>query len=128
MTAPIVTLSALTTMCSVSGRTIWRSMVHVVAGGGEVVGAPLATGRTAPGPVYVPTISKLWAVARPSEAPFSSARVVGCPRSKGRSQEVSADSTPSTAAAATSARAPFLAVENELENAKAFGSVTGCIL
>src|SRR5207245_10058211 len=125
MVAASFTVSALTPMCSASGRTTWRSMVHVVAGGGELVRAPLATGRTAPGPVYVPTISKLWAVARPSEAPFSRARVVGCARSKGRSQD---ESAVSTAAAATSARAPFRAVENERENAKAFGSVTGCIL
>src|SRR4029077_8569868 len=124
MIASSLTLSALTTRCSVSGRTICRSIVHVVSGAGPLVRAPLATGREAPGPVNEPMISKLCAVVSPLEAPVSRARVVGCPRSNGRSHEESA----AHVVAPTTVAKALRGVQNELEFAKALGPVTGCIL
>src|SRR5260370_14663400 len=125
MIASSLTLPALTSRCSVPGGAICRLIGRVVSGAGALVRAPLATDRAAPGPVYEPMTSKLCAVVRPSEAPVSRARVVGWPRSKGRSHEESAASVIAPATVATKLlRRP----QNELEFAKAIGSVTGCIL
>src|SRR5258708_39693483 len=124
MIAVSLTVPALATRCSVSGRAICRSIVHVVSGAGPLVRAPLATGRAAPGPLYEPMTSKLCAVVRPSEAPVSRARVVGWPRSKGRSHE---ESAASVIAPATVATKLLRRVQNELEFTKAIGPGTGCL-
>src|SRR5258707_15339239 len=125
MIASSLTLPALTTRCSVSGRAICRSIVQVVSGAGLLVRAPLATGRAAPGPMYEPMTSKLCAVVRPSDAPVSRARVVGWPGARGRSH---AESAASVIAPITVAMTLLRGAQNELEFAKAIGPVTGCIL
>src|SRR5260370_26443755 len=124
MIASSLTLPALTTRCSVSGRAICRSIVQVVSGAGALVRAPLATDRAAPGPVYEPMTSKPCAVVRPSEAPASRARVVGWPRSKGRSHQGGHAAVIAPARVATKL---LRRVHNELEFSKAIGPVTGCI-
>src|SRR5712691_5660944 len=129
MIASSLTPPPLNNTCSVFGLTTTRSIVQRLMG---TVGRRAPEAATTPPldapanfSVYEPVISKLLAKVSPSAAPFSNARVVGCPRLKGKSH---AESAARTAAPATAANARCPACESERDVVTALGSVTGCIL
>src|SRR5712692_9330271 len=100
MIASSLTPPPLNNTCSVFGLTTTRSIVQRLMG---AVGRRAPEAATTPPldapanfSVYEPVISKLLAKVSPSAAPFSNARVVGCPRLKGTSHAETVASTDAT--------------------------------